>query len=86
MRNWRGHGHQGCGIRQFHLSRDGTNVTRTTILEYRSPLVALPTTGAIVGSRFYFISNTQVDNFKVEKIVDPTKLEPVQISVVELEN
>src|SRR6267154_1958243 len=73
-------------IAQFHLSRDGTNVTRTTILEYRSPLVALPTTGAIVGSRFYFMSNTQVDNFKGEKIVDPTKLEPVQISVVELEN
>lgn len=73
-------------IAQFHLSHDGGNITSTTILEYRSPLVILPTTGAIVGSKFYFMSNTQIENFKGGKIVDPTKLEPVQISVVELEN
>jgi hypothetical protein len=71
---------------QFHLSPDGLKVTATTILEYRSPLLTLPTTGAIVGSKFYFMSNTQVDNFKAEKILDPAKLEPVQISVVELQN
>jgi sugar lactone lactonase YvrE len=73
-------------IAQFHLSNDGIHVKRKTILEYKSPLVALPTTGAIVGSKFYFMSNTQVENFKGGKILDPTKLEPIQISVVELEN
>jgi hypothetical protein len=30
------------------------------------------------------MSNTQVDNFKDGRIVDPAKLEPVRISVVEL--
>lgn len=71
-------------IAQFRLSPDGLKVTATTILEYRSPLVTLPTTGAINGSKFYFMSNTQIDNFKDGKIVDPAKLEPVRISVVEL--
>jgi hypothetical protein len=71
-------------IAQFRLSPDSLKITATTILEYRSPLVTLPTTGAIDGSKFYFMSNTQVDNFREGKIVDPTKLEPVRISVVEL--
>jgi hypothetical protein len=71
-------------IAQFRLSPDGLKVTATTILEYRSPSVTLPTTGAIDGSKFYFMSNTQIDNLKDGKIVDPTKLEPVRISVVEL--
>jgi hypothetical protein len=73
-------------IAQFRLSPDGLKVTATTILEYRSPSVALPTTGAIYGANFYFMSNTQVDNFKDGKIVDPAKLEPVLISVVELQH
>jgi hypothetical protein len=73
-------------VAQFRLSPDGLKVTATTILEYRSPLVVLPTTGAIADSNFYFMSNTQVDNFKNEKIVDRGKLEAVRISVVEREN
>ena len=36
--------------------------------------------------KFYFMSNTQVDNFKGEKIVDPSKLEPVRIAVLTLED
>jgi hypothetical protein len=75
-----------CRIAQFHLSPDGLKVTATTVLEYRSPLVTLPTTGAIDSSKFYFLSNTQVDNFKAEKILNPTKLEPVHISVVALQH
>jgi hypothetical protein len=75
-----------CRIAQFHLSPEGLKVTATTVLEYRSPLVTLPTTGAIDSSKFYFLSNTQVDNFKAEKILNPTKLEPVHISVVALQH
>jgi hypothetical protein len=59
-------------------------LTGTTILEYRSPAVTLPTTGAVDGSKFYFMSNTQVDNFKDGRIVDPEKLEAVRIAVSEL--
>ena len=72
-------------VAQFRLAPDGFTVTATAILEYRSPLVTRPTTGAIVGSKFYFMSNTQVNNFKNEKIIDPAKLAPVKISVVELQ-
>jgi len=73
-------------VAQFRLSPDGLRVTAVITLEYRSPLVALPTTGAIHGSMFYFMSNTQVDNFKDNKIVDPAKLESVRISVVQLQH
>ena len=73
-------------VAQFHLSVDGMKVTATMILEYRSPLVALPTTGAILGSNFYFMTNTEVDNFKSENILEPSKLEPVRIAVLPLQN
>jgi len=72
-------------IAVFQLSSDERRVTGVTPLEYKSPLVQLPTTGAIAASQFYFISNTGVDNFKDGKIVDPAKLVPIQISVVDLE-
>ncbi|HEX9233108.1 MAG TPA: hypothetical protein VF863_01725 [Candidatus Acidoferrum sp.] len=44
----------------------------------------MPTTGAIRGSDFYFISNSQIDNLNGDKILDPTRLEPVRIAVVHL--
>jgi hypothetical protein len=66
------------------LSADGARVTRLTILEYRTTLTILPTTGAIRGSDFYFISNSQLDNLNGERILDPTRLEPVRIAVIRL--
>lgn len=72
-------------IAQFRLSPDGRRAIQVTTLEYKSPLVQLPTTGAIAGSRFYFISNSQIDNFKDGKVIDRAKLSRVQISVVQLE-
>jgi len=69
----------------FRLSADQNRVTETTVLDYRSPLTdATPTTGAIAGDDFYFISNSQVDNIQDGKIVDPSKLRPIQIGVVRL--
>ncbi len=72
-------------VAQFRLSPKGDQVTEVRTLEYRSPLVASPTTGAIDGRSFYFISNTQLENFKDDKILDPNKLEPIRISVLELQ-
>lgn len=69
---------------QVTLTADGLRVRQIKILEYRSPYSALPTTGAIKGSQFYFMENTQIDNLKDDKIVDPGKLEPVRIGVVDL--
>lgn len=64
---------------QFHLSPDGLRATSATILEYRSEFVASPTIGAVDGSKFYFMANTQLDNSKDGKIVDSNKSESVGI-------
>jgi hypothetical protein len=71
-------------IAAFKLSEDGFRVTKTTILENRSNFTSLPTTGAIRGSDFYFISNSHIDNLNGGKILDVTQLEPVRIAVVHL--
>ncbi len=71
-------------IARARLTPDGTRVAQFTVLENKSDLVTSPTTGAVLGSNFYFISNTQLPNFHDGKIVDPAKLEPVHISVLQL--
>jgi hypothetical protein len=71
-------------IAAFRLSKDGSRVTQTTVLENRTAFTATPTTGAIHGNDFYFIANSQVDNLNGDKIMDVTKLAPVRIAVVRL--
>jgi hypothetical protein len=71
-------------IVSFRLSRDGSRVTQTTVLENRTAFTTAPTTGAIHGSDFYFIANSQADNLNGDKILDVTKLAPVRIAVVRL--
>jgi hypothetical protein len=71
-------------IAAFHLAGDGFHVTRTTVLENRSNLLALPTTGAIRGSDFFFISNSQIDNMNNDKVMDVTRLEAIRIGVLRL--
>jgi len=71
-------------VMRWRLSLDGQHVTSTEILEYRTPLVSFPTTGAIAGENFYFVSNTGIANLKDDKIIDPKKLESIHISVVPL--
>lgn len=69
-------------VMRWKLSADGRKVTSSEILEYRTELVSDPTTGAILGDNFYFMANTGITNLEDDKIVDPTKLEPVKIAVV----
>ena len=71
-------------VAAFKLSEDGARVTRTAVLENRSPFTTLPTTGAIRGSDFYFIANSHIDNLNNDKILDVTQLEPVRIAVLHL--
>ena len=71
-------------IAAFRLSSDGLRVTRTTVLENRTNFTVLPTTGAIRGSEFYFIANSQIDNMNGDKVMDVTKLEVVRIGVLRL--
>jgi hypothetical protein len=69
-------------IAAFRLSKDGLRVTQTTVLENRTTFTVLPTTGALRGSDFYFIANSQIDNLNGDHVMDTTKLQPVRIAVV----
>ncbi|MGH9743597.1 MAG: hypothetical protein ACRD51_14725 [Candidatus Acidiferrum sp.] len=71
-------------VASFRLSSDGLRVTRTTVLENRSHFCVLPTTGAIFGSDFFFIANSQIDNINDDKVMDVTRLEPVRVGVLRL--
>jgi len=46
---------------RYVLSADGWRVVQGAVLERGLPVVHLPTTGTIVGSRFYYIANSQYD-------------------------
>ena len=71
-------------VAAFRLSSDGLRVTRTTVLENRSKFCVLPTTGAIRGSDFFFIANSQIDNMNNDKVMDVTRLEVIRIGVLRL--
>lgn len=71
-------------IAAFRLSKDGSRVMETTMLEYRSAYTVLPSTGAIRGNDFYFMVNTGIDNLNGDRVMDITKLEPVRVAVVHL--
>ena len=68
----------------FRLSNDGLRVTHTAVLENRSNFTKLPTTGALRGSEFFFIANSQIDNLNHDKVMDTTKLEVVRVAVLRL--
>ena len=72
-------------VARWRLERDGRTVKSTDVLEYRTPLISSPTTGAILGKNFYFIANSGVENYKDGKAVDPAKLESIEIAVIELD-
>ena len=69
---------------RWHLAADGLHVASARMLEYRTALVKNPTTGAVVGSDFYFMANTGIDNLRDGHIADRTKLEAIRVAVVHL--
>jgi hypothetical protein len=71
-------------VMRWHLAKDGHTVTGNEIIERGTDLVKDPTTGAIFEGNFYFMTNTGIDNLEDDKIVDESKLEPVNIAVVPL--
>ena len=71
-------------VAAFQLSSDGLHVTRTHVLENRTHFCVLPTTGAILGSDFFFIANSQIDNMNDDKVMDVTRLEAVRVGVLRL--
>jgi hypothetical protein len=72
-------------VMRWRLSSDGLRVASAEVFEYRTALVSFPTTGAVTRGNFYFIANTGIANLKDDKVVDPNKLEPVNVAVVPLD-
>jgi sugar lactone lactonase YvrE len=72
-------------VMRWHLAKDGRKVAASEVLERGTELVKNPTTGAIFEGKFYFMANTGIQNLEHDKIVDESKLEPVQIAVVALD-
>ncbi|HEY1468586.1 MAG TPA: hypothetical protein VGF61_06045 [Candidatus Acidoferrum sp.] len=72
-------------VAAFQLAKDGEHVSKTTILEYRSNLCVLPTTGALREDDLYYIVNSGSNNLNTDgRVMDVTKLEPVRIAVIHL--
>jgi sugar lactone lactonase YvrE len=71
-------------LMRWKLSPNGREVTSSETLERGTKMVRNPTTGAILDGKFYFMTNTGIENLKDWKIADPEKLEPLQIAVLPL--
>src|SRR5256885_289378 len=56
---------------RYRLTPDGRSIQRTNVLERSDGLIRLPTTGAIVGRKFYYIANSQFD-----RLGDDNRLSP----------
>ena len=69
---------------RWDLSPDGRRVVSAEVLEHETELTSFPTTGAIGEGKFYYIANTGIGNLDHDQIIDPAKLEPIHIAVVEL--
>jgi hypothetical protein len=63
-------------IAEFTLSADGHAIVRSRTLERGSEILRLPTTGQVVGTRFYYIATSQYD-----RIDDHNRIAPAPASL-----
>ncbi|MEZ5344817.1 MAG: SMP-30/gluconolactonase/LRE family protein [Pyrinomonadaceae bacterium] len=70
-------------VRRFFLDAERKRVTHAETLEENHPMFNVPTTGVIVGSRFYYIANSQFDSFNTDGTLFPMErlFEPVILRV-----
>jgi hypothetical protein len=74
-------------IVKFELNKAMDAVTKTTVLESQNPLYNVPTTGTIVDDEFFFIANSQLQNFDAQgNIFPPEKMQPTYILKLKLGN
>ncbi len=71
-------------VARFTLSPALDRVEKAEVLERGNPLFQIPTTGAVAGDTFYFIANSQLDNYGAKGVVDRAKLKPVSILKISL--
>jgi hypothetical protein len=66
------------------LDATQTRAISLDVLERRTQFTQLPTTGAVVGDTFYYITNSQIDHFQNGKVLHPETLAPIVVAKVEL--
>src|SRR5262249_53874781 len=72
-------------IVRYRLDPEGARVVSLDVLESRNPVFAIPTTGVIVRSDFYYIANSRVDQLADDgRLKSPARLEPVVVLKVPL--
>jgi SMP-30/Gluconolactonase/LRE-like region len=62
-----------------------TKALELKVLEYRTEYTQLPTTGAVVGDSFYYITNSQIDHYQRGKVLHAETLAPIVVAKVELQ-
>ena len=66
---------------RFVLSEDGHRIVESHVLERGLPVVQQPTTGAIVGTRFYYIANSQYGRLQDRGPLQPQTGAPVRTAI-----
>jgi hypothetical protein len=71
---------------RYVLTDDGRRIASGTVLERGQPVVRQPTTGTIIGTRFYYIANSQYGRLPDAGPLKPQAGTPVRsaVRVIEL--
>jgi hypothetical protein len=59
-------------VLRYELAADGRSIRKAEVLERGDSLLGVPTTGAVVGTQFYFIANSQVDRLSNDNRLRPS--------------
>ncbi|MBO6525254.1 MAG: hypothetical protein JJ971_15605 [Balneolaceae bacterium] len=70
-------------INRYYLNDEGDGIDRVEVVEKNHPMMDYPTTGAIIGSTFYYIANSQFPRISDDGVLIPMDqlYEPVVLKV-----
>jgi len=72
-------------IVRYRLDPEGARVLGLEVLESRNPVFAIPTTGVVVGTDFFYIANSRIDQLTPGgRLKTLARLEPVVVLKVSL--
>lgn len=69
-------------VMRYDLNAAGDSIIAAEVLERSRDLLRVPTTGAIVGTRFYYIANSQADRLDSDNRLSPAAVSPAPLTVV----
>lgn len=72
-------------ITQYTLSESQDSIINARVLGIDIPWFDIPTTGTIVDNHYYFIANSQLDNYHEGKLIDEEKLKTTKIGKIKLD-